>query len=748
MPTLVNSSRRYRLLIDGVDYSSKMISWQVSDASANKNGIMQTQGEVILGEIINGGSLEDYDRNIFKRGTQVILDIYKPGNANPVRHPRGHLYVITTGYSPESSSLSIKIGCKLALAALTNDVSSIIGLAPFPLETDRQDFSNCAASFASAGKVLYQDNQGNLVSRAFFDGDSYGTAAAGVWTSVMGRTAIRVSPMLGGNALPDLLQLSYSYPDSGLNGNSTDYEKIEVDAFYPAEYPGLSYERVNSTNTINGSNVTTTTITSTSSCGNAPTQPASSIAAPSCTDGYYTTQYSPRVDVTSRETNETWYLGPAGQVSMTKSERKGPGIEINSQYFADRYAYCRATYASACNPSGNCPFYGATVEGEFLTKGYTVVENTYGPIANELTKKITDEYVNILALAKQDDWRSGMQNGIPQNYRTIDMTTIVHSKRFIEEYFQSTGNVTIKFETLYESPPDSGISIGTANLDCLGPYGIKTEKKFITTKTTGKPLVPDTVKTAQISTKEDFIELPIFTSTYVGPTESGPYKVKESVPIPLLFTSGVIGLVNVYADYLVRFIKGDAFGVNVTESLRDTVIDTWYPGLPFYLCDVEKNKILSLRMDATVWGVNGQEAIFVTNGIWIGDSYGILDITGNVTGNTTPVIPGKIIPPIPPATPQEPIVTNGGDVNSGPLAFPVININIGTQITTTYSGIISVVNDNICTMQLTTVLTVSGFSVQPGNLLALESNGALPIAANGSLITGSPVVIDSNLFAP
>jgi hypothetical protein len=285
MARLVNPTRRYQLLIDGVDYSTKMISWQVSDASANKNGIIQTQGELILGEIIGGNSLEDYDRNLFKRGTPVILNVYKPGAGSPTRHPRGYLYVVTTGYSPESSSLSVKLGCKLTLAALTDDVSSIIGLVPIPLEEDRQDFSNCAASFAAAGQVLYQNNQGNLVARRFFDGDGYGTAAAGVWTSIMGQTALSVSPMLGGNALPDVLELSYQYPDNGLDPNQTDYEKIETDSFYPTQYPGFAFERISGTTGISGSNVSGNTSTPTSSCGNAPGQPAESRCMPSSNQG-------------------------------------------------------------------------------------------------------------------------------------------------------------------------------------------------------------------------------------------------------------------------------------------------------------------------------------------------------------------------------------------------------------------------------------------------------------------------------
>jgi hypothetical protein len=81
MAFLSNNTRVSSLVIAGVDYTSNMVSWAVSDASANKQGCISTQGQVVLGTKPGGVLIEDYDRNNFRRGDQVILELTEPGGA-------------------------------------------------------------------------------------------------------------------------------------------------------------------------------------------------------------------------------------------------------------------------------------------------------------------------------------------------------------------------------------------------------------------------------------------------------------------------------------------------------------------------------------------------------------------------------------------------------------------------------------------------------------------------------------------
>ena len=173
MGYLVQKTRAASLTIGGQDYTASLVELQVSDVSAFKNGLITTSGTLVLGQRPGQSDIQDYDRNIFKRGTLITLDVTEPGAA-AYRHPRGHLYVLTVSYDVEAEQLIIDVGCRLALAYLIDDASTVLPLVPIPLDPAQQTIQNCSASFASAGMVLYQDNQGNLQSRKFFGTDGWG----------------------------------------------------------------------------------------------------------------------------------------------------------------------------------------------------------------------------------------------------------------------------------------------------------------------------------------------------------------------------------------------------------------------------------------------------------------------------------------------------------------------------------------------------------------------------------------------
>ena len=128
MAYLVNQTRLHSLTIAGVDYTGSMLSWACSDSSANRNGLISTTGTVVLGQVPSGYDVEDYDRDNFKRGMPVILQVTYP-SGTVARHPRGLLYVLTSTYNPESNQLTVDIGCRLTLAKLTDDVAALVALA-------------------------------------------------------------------------------------------------------------------------------------------------------------------------------------------------------------------------------------------------------------------------------------------------------------------------------------------------------------------------------------------------------------------------------------------------------------------------------------------------------------------------------------------------------------------------------------------------------------------------------------------
>ncbi len=901
MNYLVNRARVCSLTIDGVNYTSNLKSWSVTDASANKNGLITTTGSVILGENPAGENLGDYNRSKFKRGTVVILDVEDPETSTGYRHPRGYLYVISSGYSAESSSLEIQIGCRLALAVLNDDPSEILPLVPIPLEPERQDIQNCGASFVAAGQCLYQDNVGALQSVTFFSGDGQGTAAPGLWTSVLDLTAISAQPMLGGGAIPDILELSYQVPAGALGTESGKIDQTITESEYFIQYPATTYVRVGTgLDDVSGISSTYTEAGRPSTCGNSPAEPAGNPDSAACNEGYTTEEQATILPASNQTIDETYYNGPGGQVDRTMSRVFGPAIELNNQYFSDLFAYCRYTWATKCIPNGACLFKGM----ETILQAYTETTTYYG-IAGEVVKTVSDRYDNILQAAQPFDWRAGTVDGVPKEFDRIyytqgttqqevtvgSGTTLVYSKKafsywqvtqseigfyYYDNDFlylsardsngiatstlgeilgvaeeqtptcqwteQTSGNVKYKlicnYADAYVSSQKNyyyptrilaskwGQAQDTTTIPSQKPYYIKVESGQIpskgalnihqttsvetktilngifyrssrtvvenyteddanveysqtwksiaeksvgikrksldalkgtrtTQKRTSRTIyaaarLPDRVSVATAATEERKSEYPIFGSTYTEPpVESGPYVVEESAPVPFLFPAEpeLTNALNVYSDYLIRFIKGDALGYTIGESLRPDIVTSWYPGMPFRFVDREKNLVLALRMDACEWGVNQEETGVVTNGIWIGNSNGILNNPSSLIGNSIPSLDGD--PPTPPSNVTiEPEILSETYISSGSISF-VIKVRIGTRVLIPFDedeSIVTVVADTYVDIKQTFTCWVSGLIVQPGNLLALTEDGSVPISANGSLLTTGAVIIDVNVF--
>ncbi len=283
MGYLANQTRVSSLTIAGTDYTSELVSWQASDQSAYKNGCLTTTGSLALGQIPGGFSVADYNRNDFKRGAPVVLDLVEPGGS-PYRHPRGYLYVISTTYDVEAEQVLVEIGCQLSLMSLTDKIDSLLPLAPIFLDTAQETFANISAAFASMGQYVYQDNQGALQTGVFFEGDSTGGVALGEWVSILGVTTLSVQPLAGTGAIPDEIKLSYQIPSAGLAVDRTGYvETVTDESRYFLQYPVAAYVRVNSdadaTNpngtlgNVGSTNTSTPSTGSSSACGNTPDRP-------------------------------------------------------------------------------------------------------------------------------------------------------------------------------------------------------------------------------------------------------------------------------------------------------------------------------------------------------------------------------------------------------------------------------------------------------------------------------------------
>ena len=731
MSYLVNQTRLHSLTIGGSDYTGSLVSWVCSDSSGNKNGLISTTGTLILGQVPGGYDAEDYDRDNFKRGVPVVLEVTYP-DTTVARHPRGLLYVLSTSYDPEENRLTVDIGCRLSLAKLTDDVTALVALSPITLDPTQQTYSNVSAAFASAGQYLYQNNQGNLVSGTFFQGDTTESVTAGDWVSVLGVTALSVKPLAGTNPIPDQINLSYRVPaDTIASDESGKIVEDITESYYYITYPAVVYERVG--DGFNSSYTGTESTGQTSACGNTPAQPADN-GTPSCTDGYQTVQTPYILPAKRVETRRSEYNAPGGQLSRVYTKIQGPALEANGQYFSDKYAYCRATWATACQPNGACPFDGEA----FITLSYQEQLNYYGT-ANELVKTVTDTYNTTLSGAQPFNWRSGVVNGAPQSFTDLSLTNMYRVSSVISEYSYSD-NQNKQETTTYTSVTSRQAGI-TGDIDALS--GIKTFTRRTSTTISTSPLIPDLVNNSTTSTRDKTVTLRLYTGRYQEPPdESGPYILEEQIPVPLLFAdqADIDDTVNAYSNYLERFVKGDAFGLQIGEALREDIGTGWHPGMPFRYYDANKGRTIAMRMDATNWGVDGEGSALVTNGIWIGESNGTVTVNRNLVGDSRP--DGTA----PAASPGYPTIAGETFVDSGSYAFDVEVHFMLQNLADWVAPAVSAAPSYTSEIHDTLTVWCEGLIVQAGDTLVVDSDGSIPLDFNGVLVTSDATVVDADVF--
>jgi hypothetical protein len=771
MSYLVNQSRVHSLTINGTDYTDALIEWTASDSSANKQGLITTQGQLTLGYYSGGPSVSDYDRNDFLRGHEVILTMTTP-NSTTYRHPRGLLYVVSTNYDIESYTLIVTLGCKIALAKLTDDNTNLLPLAPIPLESTQEEISNIDASFAQAGKYLYQDNTGALVSGLFFDGDSYTGTATGSWTSILGVTAISSSMLAAGSPVPDNIKLTYQVPENVIGSDQLGrVDTTETTSYYFLDYPAVIFTRTNTDASAANPNGTIGNNTelnqdtqaagnAANPCGNAQDQSGDESGA--CSDAYELTQQPIIVPAKRIELQKSYYSGPGAQQSLSTSEIRGPELEANQSYFADRYAFCAGTFLTACNRI-NCELKG--LDNILLSKRSS--RNIFGE-AGEVVRQVDENYSHSYTIAQAEDWRSGTTDkGIPKDFTYLP-SFLFRDTVTVTDYYKE-GNANVQDATTWTTIAARGapglIFKGASDLDAY--RGIKTRvvRKSSTTATT--ELAPDIANSPNTQTIEQETEIPLFTGRYVTPpTESGPYVLEESMPLPLLYSTQaeIDDALGVYSNYLERFVKGDAFGLQITEGLREDIGQNWHPGMPFRFYDPKEGKILAMRMDAVQWGVTPEESALVTNGIWIGDSNGSIAVPDNVLGNSTIDITvagtdptstdptgSTTGPSNPPGTVNYPSVTGETSVDSGSFAF-VVQVNFSVQSSLfTYSenGVRNIWDeDGEAPIKTTFVVYCQGLEATTGSLLSPNGDGSIPFENNGSLVTAGGTVVDPDLFDP
>lgn len=616
--TWVNNTTASPILtIGGADFSSEVNSITITDASIVNNGAMLTGGTVRLVELPGGHRLSDYSKNLFPRGTEVTIDLAIRGQVR--RHPRGFLLVMDSSYSPEDRTIDISVGCKLTMLQNTDNRTPLNGFTTSVLP-DEAGFSELMAAIQSEGAFLWQDNQGEIHKRDFFEGDGWGSNKQGAsWVSVRDYTAMASAPLGSGQTPPDKIIVTYNWLEDAIDDTtSTDpdtgkaFDQDTTESIYWLEHPANIVQSQKICATVNGL----------LTCYN--TQVTNAKQTFSVT----------KVDISNR-----YYGGPGGSTSLELRVTEGPAVELQGSYFAERYRY---DLARAGNNASAVALLGLeNVQQTRIEKTYE-----YGT-GGEVIKTVERQYRNLLSAMSQRDWRA---TGYTYSaFTDPNNPPVVTGRGFLTEpptdtmYLEQITTTTWKYFddktvehsiTLRSAARCNGVGIYPPtgerilqNIDATN-NGIETQVKRTSRGGLLNPDQPPRVIAGsdKITKTAVFIE----ESAKYLPTSYGSIEYQTSVPYadPEHTEAQARTRAAKYGRTIRQLIEGDAAGIRVAETMRDEIFG-YYPGMPFSYYDRQEGKLVKLRMNATSWGISGDSALFATDGVFIGVSNGTVNIPSN-----------------------------------------------------------------------------------------------------------------------
>lgn len=622
MAWLINTTALPTLYIGGVNYSNNFLQFQVSDSSVVGTGFITTQGRISLAELPGQTTLLDYGKTKFARGSIVTLDLTIDGVTR--RHPRGSLLVIDSSYDSTSRQVEINVGCLLTMYGITDNVQPLLVKTDFNLP-DEATFSDLGNALTVEQAFLYVDKYGVIQKKSFFGNDGLGSNKENpAWISVRDHTAISSQPMGVGGVVPDTIKVTYTWLADGSQPD-TEIETDPTGTKYTEDISESTYWLEHPANLKQTQKVCTTDVNGLKTC-----------TEQEIWDGKRT------FNVTKRTVDRTYYGAIGGSTSEQVSSTVGPAVELNGSYFAELYSYEVARNNG--NPSG-VPLRGL----EDITQGYQEKVYEYGA-GGETTKTIDRSYRNILSAMTQTDWRASTVASYEAS--DPDATSIGGVKRgFLTaiptDTFYLAQQVTTEWE-YYDDRTVEKTTTLTSSADCnnTGIYpkdgdrvlqdldatsnGVKTTTKRTSLSGLVNPTQPDRIGSGTVGkvTKSRTVEN---YSTRYAPTAAGSVTVETEVPFQVeTATENEARETAVkYAKYLRDLIEGDSAGIRVSEAMRPEIFN-YYPGMPFVFYDRTVEKVIRLRMNASGWAVSNTDAIMSTDGLFVGESNGTVNIGSNV----------------------------------------------------------------------------------------------------------------------
>lgn len=730
MPWLNNTSAKTVLSIGGEDFSSEFVQASLTDGTVLNTGVVSTTGTIVLQELPGQSRIQDYARKKFPRGTEVLIDVEIDGTTR--RHPRGSLLVIDSAYDPEGRRTTLDVGCLLALHQFTNDLGALASYTDLDLPDDAV-FSDLQAAVQAEGKFLWVDSAGVIQKRGFFDGDGLGSnKAAATWVAVRDHTCLASAPLGGGIATPDKILVGYTWQEAvtgspenvGPDGNRYDEDLTE--STYWLEHPA---------NIKKTQRICSDDASGKRTCRDVVLNDARKTFA-----------------VTKETSSRRNYGGPGGSVSTEVEVTRGPAVELNGSYYAERYAW---ELARAGGVGATVPLRGL----DWVIQQRRERTYEYGT-GGEVLRTIESTYRNYLSAMVQNDWRSTNGAELETSYDPTTPPTST-SRGFLTEIptdkLYLSSRVTTKWtylddrtieetETVQSSAQCNGVGIYPAtgarvlqDIDATNNGVVTTQRRTSLGGLINPDQPPRDPGGDSTVTKAETFELE--TSDLQSPP-GGLVTLTTQVPFSSALDTEAQARERAatFATTTRKLIFGDASGIRVAETMREEVF-SYFPGMPFSYYDRTEGVLVKLRMNATAWGLNQGEAIFSTDGCFVGLSNGQVSLPDNTTGAAQP-----------PQVTGESAVDSG---DGGPVVVEFFDISIPVSVafrTGNSDDGYGVITDWAIPLEfplhLNVGIEVSGEKLsKEAQLLETDGIGSIPSFGDSILASGEGVLIP-DLFDP
>ena len=469
-------------------------------------------------------------------------------------------------------------------------------------------------------------------------------------------------------------------------------------------------------------------------------------APTSCSDKYETRNQPLYVAARREENSRTEYDGPAAQVSFSQRDVQGPELEANQQYWADLYSFCVNANGTDCLPNGNCALVGL----DTMELGKTETVSFYGD-ANELVRTVSNEYRPLLSAAQPSDWRSGVSNGVPQNFTEISTSKQYLHSIVTTQYKQEEDGSNVQITTTQTSIASRGAGIlggSVSRLDARKGIETKAVRRTATTLLDGTR--PDTANAATTPTADESKKYRLSIGGGYEGSLFGPYVLKESVPVPLITElaedqedneAEALQIANKYAENLIKHVKGDARGITVLELLREDMASDWKPNQPFRYWDGSKNFLGQFLMNATTWGVSPEACVVEPEGLGLGNMTGHVIVHPNLVGIDEEHPDGSEL------TPGSGVIecVDCGDLPD-PFIFEV-EVNFNFNLVANFNSDIHPGGQESSEVASSLVVWCTGYVAEPAGLISLNNDGSIPLSHVGGPVVYWNNIVNSDLFA-